>query len=344
MSHNEEAAVWLARLTRGLREEEGRELRDWLADPKRRAILLEAASLYHGPDVLHVLKHLFPGSPEFLTAQPRQDLIATSLKAVAALSIVAIGTLMLMGQVPAFMGEAPRVQPENPSTAYTTAIGERREVKLPDNTVINLNTHTRMTVVYSQRSRDVNLEYGEASFNVAPTVDRPFIVRAGRRELEALGTHFIVRVLDQDNVQVTVTEGAVKVAYAPPRWPETPAKRRENLSFGETVVIAQETALVEPGYQSVRTLAPGEVEARAAWQRGLIIFDGTPLEDALAEVDRYTTARFIVADDKIRNVRLGGDFRAGDVEGLLSALKKEFRIDSRRDAQGRIVLTSLATR
>ena len=108
------------------------------------------------------------------------------------------------------------------------------------------------------------------------------------------------------------------------------------------MVSAQETAIVEPGYQSVRMLVPGEAEAREAWQRGLIVFDGTPLEDALAEVDRYTTAKFIVADDRIRHVRLGGDFRAGDVDGLLSTLRKNFYIDSRRDAQGRIVLTALA--
>lgn len=350
MSHHdahEEASAWLAKLTRGLRDDEGTGLREWLRNKKNRAILLEAASLYHGPDVHVVLRQLFPDSPELLarTPEPERDRVATGLKAVAAVCIVAIGTLMLMGQPPSFLlGQAPYPQPGSITRTYATAVGERRDVKLPDGSAVTLNTRTRMTVNYSIHLRDVNLEYGEASFDVTPNPERPFSVRAGRREFQALGTRFIVRVLDEDNVQVTVTQGAVKVVYAPPRWPETPAKRRENLSFGETTVAAQETALVEPGYQSVRELVPGEVEAREAWQKGMIIFDRTPLEAALAEVDRYTTAQFVVADDKIRNVLVGGDFRAGDVDGLLTALRQNFRIDSRRDAQGRIVLTALATR
>jgi transmembrane sensor len=349
MSHHgahEEASVWLAKLTRGLRDGEGAELHEWLRSRKNRSILIEAASLYHGLDVLLVLRQLFPDSPELLNhrSEPRRDLVATALKAVAAVCIVAIGTLMLMGQPPSFLlGNAPYPQTGSITRTYATAIGERRQVKLPDGSTVTLNTRTRMTVNYSLRLRDVHLEYGEASFDVTPNPERPFNVRAGRRELQALGTRFIVRVLDEENVQVTVTQGAVKVVYAPPRWPETPAKRRENLSFGETLVGAQETALVEPGYQSVRELVPGEAEARLAWQKGMIIFDGTPLEAALAEVDRYTTAQFVVADDRIRNVLVGGDFRAGDVDGLLTALRRNFRIDSRRDAQGRIVLTALAT-
>src|SRR5262249_3527753 len=140
------------------------------------------------------------------------------------------------------------------STTYTTAIGELREVKLPDNSIIKLNTRSRVTVTYGQLSREVVLEFGEASFDVVSNPDRPFNVRAGNRQFQALGTRFIVRVLSPDNVELTVTEGEVKVVYAPPQWPETPEKRRENLTFGEQTLSAFQTAVVEPGYQSVRDL------------------------------------------------------------------------------------------
>jgi transmembrane sensor len=73
----------------------------------------------------------------------------------------------------------------------------------------------------------------------------------------------------------------------------------------------------------------------------MIVFTGEPLEQVLAEVDRYTTTRFVIADDTLRDVRIGGYFRAGDVDGLLVALRENFLIDSRRDAQGRVVLTAL---
>jgi transmembrane sensor len=340
----EDASRWLARITRGLRDDEGVELREWLKDPANRNVIVETANLWHGPDVVGVLAEAFPESRDIPRSVPRQDYVAMSIKVAATVCIVALGAFALMGTMPWLYFGGPSVpKPGTTSMTFTTAIGERREVELADRSVVTLNTRTRMTVTYSPQSRDVHLEYGEASFDVAPNSSRPFNVRAGKREFQALGTRFIVRVLSPDNVELTVTEGEVKVAYAPPRWPETPAKRRENLSFGETTLVASETALIEPGYQSVRMLVEGEQEAREAWQRGLIIFDGTPLEDALAEVDRYAPVKFVFADDKLRTVRVGGDFRTGDVDGLLAALRQNFFIDSKRDSQGRVVLTALNT-
>jgi transmembrane sensor len=189
----------------------------------------------------------------------------------------------------------------------------------------------------------VNLEYGEASFVVAHDAARPFTVRAGAREFQAIGTQFNLRVLNAENVELTVTEGDVKVLYAPPRLPDTPARRRENLSFGEVTLNALDTARVEPGFQSVRKLMPGEADARLAWQRGLIIFDETPLDEALAELERYTPTQFVLTDERLRKVPIRGDFRTGDVDALLLALRKNFFIRSTRDAQGRVVLSAFST-
>jgi transmembrane sensor len=41
--------------------------------------------------------------------------------------------------------------------------------------------------------------------------------------------------------------------------------------------------------------------------------------------------KFSIADDSIRNKRVGGVFRTGDVDGLLLALRESFGIDPRRD-------------
>jgi transmembrane sensor len=101
------------------------------------------------------------------------------------------------------------------------------------------------------------------------------------------------------------------------------------------------TALVEPGMQFVRKLEVGDLHTLLAWQQGLLLFDGTTLENVLAEVDRYTTTQFVLADEQLRNIRIGGRFRTGDVDGLLASLRTEFMIGSRRDAQGRVVLSPL---
>jgi transmembrane sensor len=341
----EDAAIWLGRLDRGLRDGEGPALREWLKTPLHRNVLMETARLGAGPEAISIVLELFPESAIPATRSPhRKGFFAISLPAAAALAIVVFGTFSLMGTMPwVYFGVAHASPREATVRTYFTNIGERRDVQLEDGSTVSLNTGTRMVVVISTKLREVNLMYGEASFDIAHDAVRAFRVRAGQREFAALGTRFNVRVLNPQDVELTVTEGQVKVLYAPPRLPDTPAQRRSNLSWGETTLNALETARVEPGFQAVSTLEPGEVQTRLAWQRGMIIFDGTMLEDVLAEVDRYTTTKFVLADDRLRSVRIGGNFRAGDVEGLLATLRKNFLIDSRRDAQGRIVLHALAT-
>jgi transmembrane sensor len=267
----DEASQWLARITRGLSDEDGRDLREWLKNTRNRAELMEAAQFWHD-DVRAVISHLFPKPPSPPAPRAGRTHLASSLPMLASLSIVVLGTFMLMGTMPwAYLGEKRVVAPATTTSMYTTAAGERREVKLADSSTITLNTRTKMTVVYSQNARSVHLQYGEASFEVAADPSRPFNVRAGKREFQALGTRFMVRVLNPEHVELTVTEGEVKVVYAPPVLPDTPARRRENLSFGEATLTAGETAMVEPGFQSVRMLVAGELEAREAWQRDIVL-------------------------------------------------------------------------
>jgi len=227
---------------------------------------------------------------------------------------------------------------------YSTAIGGRRDLLLPDHSTVTLNTNTCMGVAYAPTARTILLPYGEATFHVAPDPHRPFRVRAGQNRLfQAIGTDFNVRVLSPDHVELTVTEGNVKVLYREVNLEETPAELRlqDHRTFDDTTVSALHTALVEPGMQFVRKLEAGDVHALLAWQQGLILFNGAKLTDALAEVDRYTTTQFVLADQRLQNIRIGGKFHTGDVDGLLTSLRKDFRIDSRRDAQGRVVLSAL---
>jgi hypothetical protein len=65
----EEAAMWLARLDRGLRADEAPPLRDWLKDRVNRNIILDMARLWHGPSSamrasgVHSRASVWPGGP-----------------------------------------------------------------------------------------------------------------------------------------------------------------------------------------------------------------------------------------------------------------------------------------
>jgi hypothetical protein len=62
--NREEAAMWLARLARGIHPEEVPALRVWLKERLNRRIILDMARLWHGPDILALLSELIPAGPE----------------------------------------------------------------------------------------------------------------------------------------------------------------------------------------------------------------------------------------------------------------------------------------
>jgi len=73
-------------------------------------------------------------------------------------------------------------------TRFQTAIGEQAAVALPDGSSFDLNTNSRVEVDYSQRTRVIRLDRGEAYFKVAHDTHRPFWVHAGDRWVRAVGT------------------------------------------------------------------------------------------------------------------------------------------------------------
>jgi len=139
-----------------------------------------------------------------------------------------------------------------------------------------------------------------------------------------------VRLGSGNDVKMMVTEGKVSVVpWVPDALPQPSAP--------PAIVDAGSLAVMQKGPIVVQGLDATEIEVQLSWQHGMLVFDGEPLESVLLEIGRYTTVVF-APDDSIRSVRVGGYFRAGDVDGLLLALRESFDIDSRQTADGRIAL------
>src|SRR6201996_6042286 len=84
----EEAAMWLARLPRGLRADEAPPLRDWLKDRINRNIILDMARLWHGPDILALLSELIPAGPEPKDPVSWRNVLFASLKIAVAVGLI----------------------------------------------------------------------------------------------------------------------------------------------------------------------------------------------------------------------------------------------------------------
>jgi transmembrane sensor len=340
----EQAALWLTRLDRGLANDERNEMRQWLADVTNHKALVEMARLWRGMDVMAVLAELFP----LTTSRPRppaRSFQSTALAAAAAASIVALLTVFMLGQSPWNLFATPRPAPMAvPNEGYATAVGETRVVHPGDGSTITMNTNSAMVVIYAPPARDVYLLRGEAMFSVARDTARPFYLHAGKRVLEATSSNFNVRIISPERIELIVNDGRVRVVPAADSMfvPEMP--RIAPIARRESLVYEQELAIIQPREETVRRLEATELDNRLAWQRGMIVFENEPLEQALTEAGRYTNTEFVLADEALHREHMTGYFRTGDVDGLLMSLRLNYGIDSRREGPNRVILTAAPVR
>lgn len=334
----EEAANWLVSLDEGLTSDERVRLKAWLeADPSHGQALVRMAEHWDGFDELAELADILPLNRR----SQRQGFTLKLAAAAAAVLIVAASGLYVLWKrgehpgvqvasvtAPAAGASSPQASPAlNASLTLQTEVGKQRSVPLADGSVVTLNTNTSVDVQYLAAERRITLNRGEAIFSVAHDTARPFRVHAGERVVQAVGTVFNVKLGSKDDVRVTVTEGKVKVVDRP-----SAAQSELFVSAGETAVLGKATP-------QILRIETAQIEASQAWQHGVLIYQGETLDTVIADVSRYTNVRFSIADDSIRNKRVGGVFRAGDVDGLLLALRESFGIEPRREGDV-IVLTA----
>ncbi|MGH8063087.1 MAG: FecR family protein, partial [Pseudoxanthomonas sp.] len=94
--------------------------------------------------------------------------------------------------------------------AYSTPMGSVRTVLLSDGSQATLSSDSRIRIALSHGERHIDLQQGEAYFEVSKDPGRPFVVVAGERQVVAVGTRFAVR-RDRSDLRVVVTEGTVRL-------------------------------------------------------------------------------------------------------------------------------------
>jgi len=221
-------------------------------------------------------------------------------------------------------------------TRFQTAIGEQVAVMLPDGSSFNLNTNSRIDVDYSQRSRIVRLERGEAYFKVAHDAHRPFWVHAGDRWVRAVGTAFNV-YLRPSGVQVTVSEGTVNVVDATGRKsPPSDASYDKSAA----ALTAGEQADAQGNADVIRALNTAQLSRLLAWRKKNLYFQNEPLGNVVNELMRYTPLKIEVVDDSLRQLPVGGTFQTSPegAEALLKMLQDGFGAQIRRVGADRVYI------
>jgi transmembrane sensor len=201
---------------------------------------------------------------------------------------------------------------------FETRHGEQLRRRLADDSVLELNSDTAVTVTYSEKERRLVIERGEADFQVAHNPQRPFRVFGGSAQIVAVGTKFDVYV-QHDATVVTVIEGKVAVGLSP-LLVTSGAEPRSNRSAALVEVDANQQVRVSEGAWPA---TPVSVDAQrtTAWLRRQIVFEHEPLERVAAEFNRYAPTPIEIVTPALRNLQVSGVFATDDPESFIAFLR-----------------------
>jgi transmembrane sensor len=211
----------------------------------------------------------------------------------------------------------------NPATAlladYRTMPGEIRTVLLPDGSRADLGPSSAIRLQFTGSERRIELLAGSAFFEAVPQAmagGRPFIVDSASLSARALGTRFVVeRLAGRDDV--AVVEHDVEVTMT---WPDG-GRHAVTLSPGQTLRYRRDAGAAD--------LGTADPQAVAAWRTGSLVFYRMPLQEVVAELNRYRRSRIVIAGDDLAGRVVSGVFRASDPDGALEVITQELAVQTR---------------
>ena len=206
-------------------------------------------------------------------------------------------------------------------TIYNTVTvprGGEYKLVLADGTIVWLNSdsHIRYPVTFSGNTRQVELE-GEAYFEVAKDVEKPFIVRMNEYNVRVTGTQFNVRNYSNESLATTLVEGGVQI------------ERRgkvDELRPGQQAVL-------ENNEIRIRVV---NVDEQVAWRHGAFGFTQCRLENIMEELARWYDIDVFYMNQQVKDYHFSAWFkRSSSINEVINILEKTKKISL--DLKGRIL-------
>ena len=192
------------------------------------------------------------------------------------------------------------------------------DYQLPDGTEISLNQYSSIKYhpEWQGKYRRVELQ-GDAFFEVTRDENHPFVISAGKVEVEVLGTAFYVDSRSSAaEIQVIVKSGTVAVSAGQER----------------IVLQANETGIYEKATSQLL-----KKESRdnnyLAWKNKTLEFSESTLEEVIFALNRQFYAQISLENEALKTCTLTATYKDKSLEAIVKIIEKTLDIQSRKEGE-----------
>ena len=188
-----------------------------------------------------------------------------------------------------------------------TAKGSKGQFTLPDGSVVWLNSESKLTYPnqFVDDKRCVTLE-GEAYFEVAKDAKKPFVVQAGERDVEVVGTSFNLDSYSSGEfIQTALLNGSVKIS---------------GKAIKEPVYLKPNELFRYRKSDQVSSVEEAKVGLYADWIKDRLVFDNDNLSDILISMEGRYNMDIECPKPYAASTRLSFTIRQESIEEVLEAM------------------------
>lgn len=204
--------------------------------------------------------------------------------------------------------------------------GVRKEIKLPDGTIVQLNSDSRISYdMDMQRSaiRDVRLT-GEAFFKVAHDKSKPFIVRTDKVAIKVLGTEFNLKDYPEDaQSETTLIKGSVELTIngrSDQKFVLKPSEKFALLRKEKKSSLSSNSVLMIENIAPVKVGNKEYIE-EISWTENKFVFENESFEELLPKLERWFNVQIMLEDPKIKSYKFTGIFINENIIQALEAMQ-----------------------
>lgn len=241
---------------------------------------------------------------EFPVTKPETKTRSLTWRWLAAAAVVLIISFTFLINRSAELSEIPML-------TKTTELGSKTTFQLSDGSIVKLNAGSTITYPesFGEESREVVLT-GEAFFEVQRDAQRPFIVKTREIATIVLGTSFNILAHPDEDIQVTVATGKVRVANE---------QIQVDLDPGEQ-------AKYQLNDQSL-TEREVDLDYYLAWYKGILDFRDELMESVVKKLEKWYGVDIELKGD-FEQCRVVGKHENESLENILVGLEFSLNLKS----------------